>query len=158
MVRQSQDRLSEWPRWFRVLCYGPLAAIVLGMAYRTLVDAPSMREAIRGLAGIVILCLWLSYAVLSKTRWRDRNFRTGLALLACLAITATVLFLVRPPHERWPDRDLVITFGVGLLFALALVGSRYVSLSSRSFGVLVSAADVGIAGLGLSGYGSGALG
>ncbi|WP_139326619.1 hypothetical protein [Natrinema saccharevitans] len=38
------------------------------------------------------------------------------------------------------DRELAITFAAAIPFALALVLSRCVSLSSRAFGVLVSAA------------------
>lgn len=150
--------VPEWPRWFRLLCFGLVAAIVLGLTYRTLEDAASAREAVRGLAGIGLFCLWIGYTYLSKTRWRDRNARNGLALLGCLAISGAVLSALAADSERWLDRELAITFGVGMLFALALVLSRYVSLSRRAFGVLAAAAGVGLVALGLSGFGSGAFG
>ncbi|GAB3677850.1 hypothetical protein [Halopiger thermotolerans] len=156
MARDAQ--IPDPPRWARLLCYGLVAAIVFGLAFRTLADAMSIREAVRGLSGIAVLCLWLGYAYVSKTRWRDRYARDGLALLACLAITAAALSLLTPAGERWLDPELAITFTVGLLFALALVLSRYVSLSRRAFGVFVPTAGVGIVGLGLAGYGAGALG
>lgn len=141
-------QVPEWPRWFRLLCYGFLAVIVLGMTARTLVDASSTRDAVRGLGGIALMCLWLGYRYVSKTRWRDRDHLSGLALLGCLVITVGAL-AVLAPDQRWLDREFLVIIVAAVLFALALVASPSVSLSARTFGVLVSAAGLGIVGVGL---------
>ncbi|MFU8867969.1 hypothetical protein [Natronococcus sp.] len=115
---------SPWPRWFRLLCYGLIAAIVLGMAYRTLEDATSTRELLQGLGGIAILCL----------------------LLACLAVSVGILAALAPDGQ-WLDREFAVVLGAGTLLALALILSRYVSLPGRVFGVVVSVVGLGIIGL-----------
>ncbi|WP_293033427.1 hypothetical protein [Natronococcus sp.] len=113
-----------WPHWFRLLCYGLVAVIVVGMTYRTLEDSASTRAALQGVGGIAVLCLLLGYLYVSKTRWRDRNALSGLALLACLVIVVGMLAALAP-DGRWLDRE---------------------------FGVVVSAVGVGIIGLSASGY------
>jgi hypothetical protein len=143
--------VPPWPHWFRLLCCGLVAAIVLGMTYRTLEDATSTRAALQGVVGIAVLCLLSGYLYVSKTRWRDRNALSGLALLACLAITVGILAAF-VPDSQWLDREFVIVLGVGLLLAIALILSRFVSLSGRVFGVVVSAVGIGIIGLYTSGY------
>ncbi|ELY59199.1 hypothetical protein C491_07656 [Natronococcus amylolyticus DSM 10524] len=140
-----------WPRWFRFLCYGLVAVIVLGMTYRTLEGATSTRAALQGVGGIAVLCLLLGYLYVSKTRWRDRNALSGLALLACLAITVGILAAFAP-DSQWLDRELVVGFGAGALLALALILSRFISLSGRVFGVVVSAVGIGIIGLYTAGH------
>ncbi|OAQ53001.1 hypothetical protein HTG_09225 [Natrinema mahii] len=152
MSRETPAR--EPPRWARLLGLGLIAMIVVGLTYRTLEDAASVQDAVRGLVGIGLFCLWLGYSYVSRTRWRDRNARAGLALLGCLAITGAVLSLLTAADGQWLDRELAITVGAAVLFSLALVLSRYVSLSSRAFGVLVSAAGIGIVGIGLTAHGT----
>ncbi|ADD05440.1 uncharacterized protein Nmag_1867 [Natrialba magadii ATCC 43099] len=152
-----EPTVPEWPRWFRVLCYGLLAVIILGLSYRALADAATTHEALQGLGGVAILCLLLSYQYLSKTRWRDRTALSGLALLACLAVVVGILALLVPERE-WLDREFAILLGLGTLFALTLILSRYVSLSGRPFGILVSAAGLGIVGLGVLEFDSSTLG
>ncbi|WP_255169468.1 hypothetical protein [Natrononativus amylolyticus] len=152
----DRDSSPQWPRWFRFLCYGLLAAIVLGLSYRALEGAATTREALQGLGGIAILCLLLGYRYVSRTRWRGRNALSGLALLACLAISVGILTALAPGGE-WLDLKLAVVLGAGVLLALSLLLSRYVSLSGRVFGVVVSAAGLGIIGLGTLDLGRGSL-
>ncbi|MDG5758436.1 hypothetical protein QA600_03685 [Natronococcus sp. A-GB1] len=140
-----------WPRWFRLVCYGLVAVILLGMTYRTLEDATSTRAVLQGVGGIAVLCLLLGYLYVSKTRWRDRNALSGLALLACLGITVGILAALAP-DSQWLDREFVVVLGAGILLALALILSRFISLSGRVFGVVVSAVGIGIIGLYTAGY------
>jgi hypothetical protein len=72
-------------------------------------------------------------------------------LLACLVIVVGILAAL-VPDGRWLDREFVVVLSAGLLLALALTLSRFVSLSGRVFGVVVSAVGVGIIGLSVFGY------
>ena len=109
-----------------------ITLVLTGLLIRNLISATTSVEVAQAFGATTILALLFGYRFASRRLDRQAS---GLVLLLVGGLVAGLMALLAP--NAFSDRDTIAAFAVLIVLATIFIVSPWISISTRSFGVLL---------------------